>query len=381
MKKKVYLDHNATTPLDPRVKNAILGELECDHGNPSSIHAFGKSAKSRLINSRRKIAEYLQVKMHEVIFTSGGTEGINMVMRGVFGCSTKGHLITSDLEHACSYTTAQYLESTGVDVTYLQSDLTGAVTPEAVAAAIQPGTRLISLMAVNNETGVKTDIDAIAKIAENANIPFLVDGVALLGKESFSIPDGVSAICFSGHKLHAPQGIGFSFIRGNFKFAPLVSGGAQEYQRRGGTENFFGAIAIGEAVSFLADELPAASKRMEMLRDRLERGLIDKLPDVIINGSGPRICNTSNMSFLGVEGESLLAYLDMEGIAVSHGSACAAGALEPSRILLNMGISRECAASSIRFSLSRFTTLEEIDYTIDVVASIVSKLRSMISKV
>jgi cysteine desulfurase len=232
-------------------------------------------------------------------------------------------------------------------------------------------------MSVNNETGVKTDIDAIAAILHERRIPFVVDGVAQLGKELFSISTGVSAICFSGHKLHAPKGIGMAIVKGSFKFTPLLLGGGQESNRRGGTENVAGIVGLAEAIRLLKEELPLASTRMLQLRDRLEQGLIQRLSDVTVNGQGPRICNTSNLCFRGVEGESLMMNLDLAGVAASHGSACASGALEPSRVLLNMGLTVEQAASSIRFSLSRMTCEEEIDQALEIIVGVVTRLRSI----
>jgi cysteine desulfurase len=230
-------------------------------------------------------------------------------------------------------------------------------------------------MAVNNETGVKTDIEAIAAIAQEHKIPFFVDAVALMGKEEFRIPTGVSAMAFSGHKFHAPKGIGFLMVRSSLKLAPLLIGGDQEYGKRAGTENLSGITGMATAIEILRTELPSASKRMEELRNKFEHELMQRLPDVSINGQGPRVVNTSNLAFQGVEGETLLTALDLAGIAVSHGSACASGALEPSRILLNMGCSKEVAASSIRFSLSRFTTQQEIEFCIEAIVKVVLKLR------
>lgn len=369
----IYLDNNATTQVDLRVLQTVIDDLQNHFGNPSSTHAFGQKARSRLMKARSTIASYLGVKPQEIIFTSSGTEGINMLFYGLLSKSQSGHILTSSVEHACSYFTAKAWESKGFDVTYLSPGLWGAPKAEDVKAAIRPDTRLISLLAVNNETGVKTDLQGIAAIAQNAHIPFLVDGVALLGKEKVTIPEGVSAMVFSGHKLHAPPGIAFTFVRSNLKMDALLTGGEQEYKRRAGTENVAGIAALAHAISLIEEELPEASKNMELLREKLEKGIMANLPNVSINGKGPRICNTVNMAFEGIDGEALLTMLDMEGVAVSLGSACSSGALEPSRILLNMGIPLNLARSSIRFSLSRFTTEEEIDRTIEIVTRLVRK--------
>lgn len=375
MRSRIYVDNNASTPIDPKVLEVMTKDLTENFGNPSSIHSFGQESKKRLLHARHSIASFFHVKPSELVFTSGGTEALNMVIRGLFEKNPNGHIVTSSVEHSAVYTTVKAMEAAGATAAFLSPGLFGAVTADAVRAALRPDTRLIALMAVNNETGVKTDIDGIAAIALERGIPFLVDGVALLGKEAFTIPPGVSAMCFSGHKLHAPKGIGLAFIQSRLKLAPLITGGEQENGRRGGTENIPGIVAFAKAVEMLQEALPESTQRMCRLRDYLENSLLQKLSDVVVNGQGPRVVNTSNLSFAGVEGESLLAALDMEGIAVSHGSACASGALEPSRILLNMGIPTERARSSIRFSLSRFTTEQEIEECIQIVVRLVKRLR------
>lgn len=228
---------------------------------------------------------------------------------------------------------------------------------------------------MNNETGVKHDLNAIGQIALEAGIPLIVDGVAWLGKELFSIHPGISGIGFSGHKIHAPKGIGFAFVRSNLKLSPLMMGAPQEYFLRAGTENLAGIVGLAKAIEILKTELPAATERMALLRDRLEAGLLVKANPVVVNGMGPRICNTCNLSFPGDLGEDLLIALDMAGIAVSHGSACASGALEPSRILIDMGVPEQIAKSAIRFSLSRDTTAEEIDTAIEIISEIACRFR------
>jgi len=351
------------------VLQAFIYAAENYVGNPSSTHAEGRVVRSALMQVRETIAEYLGVRSKEIIFTSGGTEAINMVVRGIFACdgsSKKGHIITSNVEHPALLESVQWLERQGVEASYLSPGATGALQPPQVLEAIRPNTRLIALMAVNNETGVKTNIEEIADLAKKAHIPFVVDGVALLGKEHFSIPDGVSAMFFSGHKLHAPKGVGFVYLRSRLKFFPFLTGGSQEFNKRAGSENLPAIIALAKAVSLLEEELPNATHHMQYLRDKLENTLRSRVPEIIVNGQGARIANTTNLSFVGYEGEMLLAKLDLAGIAVSHGSACSSGSLQPSRILQNMGIAPEVAAASLRFSLSRFTTEQEIDHTLDI---------------
>lgn len=378
MKKRIYLDNNASTVLDPRVLQVVVNDLENHYGNPSSSHSFGQECRNRVTKARSLIAQVLNVKSTELTFTSGGTEALNMILRGFFaGKAHRGHVVTSSVEHASVYSTFKAMDKTSCAVTYLSPGLKGAVTVDEVRAALQPETQLIALMSVNNETGVKTDIDKIAALAQERSIPFLVDAIAQLGKEPLVIHPGVSAMCFSGHKIHAPTGIGLAFIRSSFKLNPLLTGGFQEYGRRGGTENVSGIVGLAEAIRLLPLELPVACQRMEILRDKLEQGIQANIPGVQVNGQGPRIANTTNLSFEGIEGEMLAASLDIEGVAVSHGSACASGALEPSRILLNMGISPTLARSSLRFSLSRFTTEDEIEACIEIVVRVIKRLRGL----
>ena len=260
-------------------------------------------------------------------------------------------------------------------MTFLPTGVYGAVNPADVESSICSETCLITLMAVNNETGVLTDIEAIASIADFHGIPFVVDGVAWLGKEKITIPRGVSALFFSGHKFYAPKGIGFCFCRSSLKLEPLFLGGSQEFNHRAGTENVPSIVAMAEAIMLLESEQEIYIQRLRELRDLLESGLQSALPDVRVNGLGPRVSNTSNLAFMGVDGEALLMNLDLEGISVSHGSACSSGALEPSRILLAMGIPLTQVLSSIRFSIGQTTTQKEIERTIDVVVRIVNRLR------
>jgi cysteine desulfurase len=374
--KRIYLDYNASTPLDPRVLKIFIKELE-EEGNPSSIHFHGQQCRRKLEESRLKIAHFFHVKPHEVIFTSGGTEGASMLLRGMMLHTCGGHVISSVAEHACVYQTLKELEREGNEVTFLSTGEWGAVLPEDVEKAIRPHTKFITLMAANNETGVLTDLESIAAIARKANIPLIVDGVAWLGKELVHIPHGVAALFFSGHKIYGPKGIGFCICRQNLKLVPLFIGGGQEFNRRSGTENLPGIVALAEAVYLLEMEQHVIITRMRQLRDQLERDLLARLPNLIVNGLGPRISNTTNLAFLGVDGETLLMNLDLEGISVSHGSACASGALEPSRILLEMGIPLSQARSSLRISVGRMTTEEEIQIAIATIIHVVERLRSM----
>jgi cysteine desulfurase len=374
--KRIYLDNNGTTGIDPRVLEAMLPHLSPIPGNPSSYHYFGQEAKRLLQNSREQIAAFFQVKPHEVIFTSGGTEAMNHLLRGFFPNAVSGHVISSNVEHSCVYNTLLDLQKKGLEVSFLPAGLLGAVSPQEIKHAIRPNTRFITLIAVNNETGIKHDLDAIGQIALEAGIPLIVDGVAWLGKELFCLHPGISGIGFSGHKFHAPKGTGFAIVRSSLKLHPLMTGAPQEYGLRPGTENLPGIVGLAKAIELLKTEQPEATRRMALLRDLLESGLMQKAPPVVVNGMGKRICNVCNLSFPDNSGEDLMIAFDMAGIAVSHGSACSSGALEPSRILVNMGLPHQIARSAIRFSLSRNTTPEEIDQTIEIASRIVQQSRS-----
>ena len=373
--KKIYLDNNATTALDLRVIEAMQEVMTPLPFNASSVHSFGQESKKLLTQSRDTIAHALGVKPHELIFTSSGTEALNLLIRGLY--VPGAHIISSNVEHPAVRETLQSLEKQGAKVHYLPAGLWGAILPHQLEEALTPETHLIVLMAANNITGVKTDINSIAAIAHRRNIPFIVDGVQLLGKESFHIPPGVSAMAFSGHKLHGPTGIGLAFVRSSYKLAPQITGGSQENGRRAGTENLMGIVGLAKAIELLATELPAATPRMQSLRDKLTEGLMHELGNVVVHGQGPRICNTVHIGFPGIDGETLLLQLDLAGIAASHGSACTSGGLEPSPILLNMQIPVSLARTSIRFSLSRNTTEQEIDTALELICQLIKKQKRL----
>lgn len=370
--KRIYLDNNSTTSVDPRVLQVMVDDLSGPPANPSSIHHFGQEARKQITQARYSMSEFFQVKPSELFFTSGGTESLNWILRGFVSQNPKCRIVTSNVEHACINTTLQHLQQSGVDVTYLPVGLWGAVRLQQLEEHCNSNKPdLIILGSVNNETGVKTDIDALARFALEHQIPFVVDAVSHLGKELFHIPRGVAAMAFSGHKIHGPKGVGLAFIRSGFKIAPLITGGNQEQTKRAGTENLSGILGFAKALELLKTELPEASERMKRLRDRLIEGLMQHCGNIVIHGQGPRICNTAHISFPRAEGESLLMQLDLKGVATSHGSACSSGALEPSRILINMGIAPSIARTSLRFSLSRFTTEAEIDSTIQYISELI----------
>lgn len=369
---RIYLDNNATTALETRVRKVLEEELASPPSNPSSVHFFGQEARKRLSKARQTVADFFHVKPSEIIFTSGGTEALNMLLRGFFADNYTGHLITSNIEHSSVYQTVKTLEKRGVRVTYLSAGEKGHLTPDSVSRALSHDTRLIILGAVNSETGIKNPITEIAALCAERTLPFLVDAVALLGKEPFVIPQGVSAMTFSAHKFHGPKGIGFAFVRKSFPWQSLLTGGDQEYAKRAGTENLAGILGLAKAIELLSEELTFAEKQMRALRDHFEKSLRHHFPDLIVHGdNSPRVSNTSCLAFPGIDGETLLLHLDMQGVMASHGSACASGALEPSRVLLNMNIPSALARSTLRFSLSRFTTQDEIDRAVEILCRIV----------
>jgi len=366
---RIYLDNNATTGLDPRVAHAMMDDLSPIPANPSSVHFFGQEAKKRLTRSRQLIAEVFHVKPSEVIFTSGGTESINTLLRGFYALHPKCRIVSSNVEHSCLFGTLQLLEKKGAHVTYLPAGLHGV----AQTSQLPDEADLMIFGSVNNETGAQIDLAAFAAFAEERRIPLIIDAVCHLGKEPFRLLPGVSAAVFSGHKIHGPKGIGLTILRKSLKVEPLLTGGEQEQGLRAGTENLSGIIGLAKAIELVQTELPTAMQRMCKLRDRLVEGLMEKIGNIVVHGAAPRICNTANIGFPGADGESLLIQLDLAGIAASHGSACSSGSLEPSRVLLNMEIPRSVVQTSVRFSLSRETTAQEIETTINTIAALLKK--------
>ncbi len=357
----IYFDNNATTPIDPQVMEVMESVYFSQARNPSSTHRFGQKAKAFLATAIAETASFFKINKQELIFTSGATEAINLFLKGFFAPTYKGHLITSALEHVAVYSTAQWLQKQGVSVTFLSPlEGRGAITKEQVEQALRPDTRLVALIGVNNETGVKTDLASIAPFLKSKDLPFFVDGVSWLGKEPVLLHEGITAACFSGHKIHGPLGVGLLWIKKGEALEPLILGGPQQHGMRGGTENLPAIVGFAKALSLLTSNA-SAYKHMATLRDRFEKGIQHLFPEVQINGGGERVGNTSNLYFPGIDGEMLLMKLDLAGLAASFGSACSSGSLEFSRVLLNMGYSRDRVSSSLRFSFSRMTTDAEIE--------------------
>ena len=376
--RRVYLDANATTPLLPEVLEAMRPYFLEQFGNASSIHLRGQQARSAVERARASVAGLLGCRPAEIVFTSGGTEGDNQAL---FGLLKPGdHLITSMIEHHAVLISAEELRRRGVEVSFLPVDSRGVVDPEEVRKALRPQTKLISVMTANNETGVLQPVQEIGRIAAEADVYFHTDAVQAAGKLPLDVRAiGCDLLTISGHKLHAPQGVGALFVRRGTPLEPLFFGGAHERQRRAGTENVPGIVGLGKAAELAAEGLRSgAPERMAALRDRLERELLSRVDESGINGGGaPRVPNTTNLWFDHLEGEALVIALDLKGLAVSGGAACASGSTEPSHVLLAMGVSVERARTSLRLSLQKQTTEEEIEHTLRLVPSEVSRLREL----
>ena len=357
---RIYLDNNSTTPLDPKVFEAMLFDLCQTPRNPSSIHSFGREARNELTRARRVVSEILKVSPEELTFSSGATESNNFLLKGFLKNIFPKKVITTKLEHSSIFNIIEKYQKEGGAVHFLSVGEEGSPSIDEIKEEIKDA-GLIAIMAVNNETGVKTDYKEIAKLASQFKVPYLIDGVALLGKEPFEIVEGISAMTFSGHKLHAPKGVGLTYLSNEYELPSLIEGGAQEGKQRAGTHNFSGILGLSKAIELLPTLLPEKTLYMQNLRDYFEKSLLDELSDIQINGTGERVCNTSSIAFLGVDGESLLMNLDLNKVAASHGSACSSGSIAPSRILLGMGYSKEIVESSIRFSVSRMTEKEEVE--------------------
>jgi cysteine desulfurase len=373
MHAKIYFDNNATTLLAPEVFEAMSQELNAPPSNPSSVHEYGRGARSRLAKARSSIASYLKAKPSEIIFTSGGTESMNGLIQGYCEPLKPGHIITSSIEHSCVQKTLAKLEEKGWKVSYLPASIEGCVSPEQVDSAIEANTHLIVLSAANSETGVKHDIEKIAQIAEKQKIGFIVDAVALLGKSPLTIPKGVTAMGFSAHKFHGPKGIGFCYVKSPTKIKPIIFGGEQEFTLRSGTENLPGIMGLAKAIEMIYESPPF--DEMETHRIYFENQLIKNASPLFINGEGEKVSNVSNIYFPGIDGETLLIQLDMHGVLASQGSACASGSLEPSKVLLGMGLGTDRAKNSLRFSFSRYTTKEDIDRALKIVIALIGQMR------
>ena len=379
--RRVYLDHSATTPVRKEVIEIMQHYLEESWGNPSTLYSFGREAKKGLEEARERVAKLIGAVPQEIIFTSGGTEADNMAIIGAARANEKKgkHIITSSIEHHAALDAAKYLEKHGYEVTFLPVTFEGLIKLDDVKKAIRDDTALISIMHVNNEIGTIQPIAEIGKLAREKGIIFHTDAVQSVGKIPVDVHDlHVDLLSISSHKIYGPKGVGALYVRKGTRISPLVFGGGQERKRRPGTENMPGIVGFGLAAELIGQEMEVESRRERKLRDKLIEGILNSIPDVQLNGDREqRAPNNVNVSVRYIEGESLLLSLDMQGIAASSGSACTSGSLDPSHVLLSLGLTHEVAHGSLRMTLGKETTEEDVDYVLDVLPGIVVRLRNM----
>ena len=375
---RVYLDNNATSPLLPEVFEAMRPYFFDKFGNASSIHQQGQQARAAVEHAREHVADLVNCRPAEIVFTSGGTEGDNLAL---FGMLAPGdHVVTSSVEHHAVLNACKRLEDTGSEVTYLPVDARGLVDPDDLRRAIRPNTKLISIIFANNETGVLQDVNAIGAIAAEADVYFHTDAVQAAGKVPIDVKEiRCDLLTMTAHKMHGPQGAGALFVRKGTVLQPLFYGGRHERSRRAGTENLPGVVGLGKAAEMARLAFSDGSvSRIATLRDRLETAILGALDQVLLNGdSAHRAPNTTNIVFECLEGEAMVIALDLKGLSVSTGAACSSGAIEPSHVLTAMGLSPDRARASIRFSLGKQNTAEDIDFALRLVPEVVARLREL----
>jgi cysteine desulfurase len=380
--RRVYMDSNATTPSLPEVLEAMRPYFLEQFGNASSIHHHGQQARAAVEHSRESVAKLLNCRAAEIIFTSGGTESDNLALFGLIeGPSEEGtHVITSTIEHHAVLNAFRVLEEHGVEVTYVPVDQSGVIRPESIHAALRPNTRYISVMMANNETGVLQPVEEIGKIAKEHSLIFHTDAVQAAGKVPIDVNKiGCHALSISSHKMHGPQGVGALYLRKGFLIRPRIVGGNHERQRRAGTENLPGIVGLGKAADIAREAFANGSVgKLAAMRDRLEAGILGKVDDTGLNGEeADRVPNTTNIHIDHIEGEALVIALDLKGLAVSTGAACSSGAIEPSHVLTAMGLPSAQARASIRFSLGKHNTEDDVDFALSIIPETVARLRQL----
>ncbi|MCD6147005.1 MAG: cysteine desulfurase NifS [Thermoplasmata archaeon] len=375
---RVYLDHAATTPVDEKVLEEMLPYFTKKYGNASSLHSFGREARDAIERSRERVAELIGAESEEIIFTAGGTESDNIAIKGIAFRKGKGHIITSQIEHPAVMATCQHLEKKGFDVTYLPVDKYGMVSPEDVENAIRDDTILITIMHANNEIGTVEPIEEIAKIARENEIVFHTDAVQSVGKIPVNVKRiGMDMLSISAHKIYGPKGVGALYIKKGTKIEAIIHGGGHEKGLRPSTENVPGIVGLGKACELAEKRMEEDMKRMQRLRDKLIKSVLE-IEESYLNGHPEkRLPNNAHFRFAAVEGESLILSLDDKGIAGSTGSACSSKKLKPSHVLMAIGLNEVQAHGSLRLTLGRENTEEEIDYVIEVLPPILEKLRAM----
>ena len=379
--KRIYLDYAATTPMHPEVEKAMHPYFSEKFGNASSIYSFGQEAKEAMDNARNRIATFLGANNEEIVFTSGGTESDNFALKGIaFANQNKGnHVIVSSIEHHAIIETCKFIKKIGFEVSYIKAGGNGLIDPSEVKKSITSKTILVSIMHGNNEVGTIQPISEISKITREAGVFFHTDAVQTTGHIPVDVKElGVDLLSISAHKLYGPKGVGALYIKKGTKIIPFIHGGSQEKGRRAGTENIPGIIGLGKAIEIAQSEMAEESKRLIYLRNKLIEGVMTKIEYVHLNGDKvKRLPNNVNISIDFIEGESICLNLDLEGICTSTGSACSSSSLEPSHVLLAMGIPAAQSHSSLRFTMGKWTTEEEIDRVLEILPRVVSKLRSI----
>lgn len=379
--RRVYLDHNATTPVHPEVLEAMLPYYKDKFGNASSIHCFGREAKVTLEETREKVAESINTDPSEICFTGGGTESDNLAVKGTaFANRQKGkHIITSKIEHHAILESCKFLEKEGFEVTYLPVDKYGFVDPDDLKKVLRKDTILVSIMYANNEVGTIQPIEELAKVTKDNGTYFHTDAVQSVGKTPVDVQKlNVDMLSISAHKIYGPKGVGAIYIRKGTRMTSWSHGGSHERSRRAGTENIPGIVGLAKAVEIARRDMEKQSKHLRNLSEAFYQKLTQTIPDVFLNGHWEkRIPNTLNLSFKAVEGESIILSLDLKGVAVASGSACTSGTLEPSHVLSAMGIAPEIAQAAIRFSFGRENTMEDVEYVVGILPEIISRLRAM----
>jgi cysteine desulfurase len=376
--RRVYLDNNATTPLLPEVFEAMRPYFAEHFGNASSIHHHGQETRAAVERARESVAALLGCRSSEIVFTSGGTEGDNLAISGL--ARAGDHVISSTIEHHAVLNSCKHLEAIGCEVTYVPVDGRGLVDPDDVRRALRPNTKLITIMMANNETGVLQPVEEIGKIAAEADVYFHTDAVQAAGKMPIEVKRlACDLLSISGHKLHAPQGVGAIYVGKGTVLQPMFYGGSHERSRRAGTENVPGIIGLGKAAELAREALERGDlARMSAMRDRIEQTILSEVDATGVNGEGaPRVPNTTNIHFDYIEGEALVIALDLKGLAVSTGAACSSGAIEPSHVLTAMGLPPEIARASLRFSLGKQNTPDDIEFALALVPQTVSRLREL----
>ena len=381
--RRIYLDHNATTPVHPSVLDAMLPFFSGEFGNASSIHGFGQRARAAVETAREQVAALVNARPQEIVFTSGGTESDNHAIFGVvrtaMATGSPVHVITTAIEHEAVLNTCQELEKQGVAVTYLRVSREGLIDVDDLRQAIRPETVLITVMHANNEIGVVQPLQQIGRIAAERGIPLHSDAVQSAGKIPVTVQAcGVQLLSLSGHKIYAPKGVGALYVKSGTRLTQFLYGGHHQRGFRPGTENVAGIVGLGKAAELARLSLAENAERIAALRDRLEQGLFVRVADTRANGAGaPRTPNTCNVTFAGIEAEALVIALDLKGVACSTGAACSSGAVEPSHVLTAIGLPAQEARASVRFSLGHSTTQEEIDAVLEIVPAAVAQLRQL----